>query len=81
MAEKLVPFFIELFSGSMAKEIIVFIISMMPILELRGGILAGYALGMSLLPSFIISFVGNMLPIPFILVAIKSVFRFCIVYF
>ena len=76
MAEKLVPFFIELFSGSMAKEIVVFVISMMPILELRGGILAGYALGMNLLPSFIISFIGNMLPIPFILAAIKAVFSF-----
>ena len=35
MAEKLVPFFIELLSGSMAKEIIVFVISMMPILETK----------------------------------------------
>lgn len=76
MAEKLVPFFIDLLSGSMAKEIIVFVISMMPILELRGGIIAGYALGMTLLPAFIIAFIGNMVPIPFILVAIKKVFGF-----
>lgn len=76
MAERLVEFFIALFSGSMAKELIVFIISLLPILELRGGIIAGYALGMSLLPSFVIAYIGNMLPIPFVLLAIKAIFRF-----
>jgi uncharacterized membrane protein len=76
MAERLVEFFIALFSGSMAKELIVFIISLLPVLELRGGIIAGYALGMSLLPSFVIAYIGNMLPIPFVLLAIKAIFKF-----
>ena len=44
MVEKLVGLFISLFSGiqgiPFGKEIIVFIISLMPILELRGGLLA-----------------------------------------
>ena len=35
----LVEFFIDLFGG-ISKEVIIFIISLMPILELRGGLLA-----------------------------------------
>ena len=76
MAETLVDFFINSFSGSMSREILVFVISLFPILELRGGILAGYALQMELLPSFVIAFIGNILPIPFVLLAIKAVFNY-----
>ena len=39
MTDSLVNFFIDLF-GNINKDIVVFIISMMPILELRGGLLA-----------------------------------------
>lgn len=75
MAESLVPWMISLFQGSISKEIIVFIISLFPILELRGGILAGYALGMEFTPTFIIAFIGNILPIPFILLFIRFIFK------
>ncbi|MGE4215181.1 MAG: COG2426 family protein [Anaerotignaceae bacterium] len=75
MAETLVQFFIEHLGGSISNEVIVFIISLMPILELRGGIIAGYALGMKLLPAFVISFIGNILPIPFILILIEEIFK------
>ena len=37
--DSLVHFFVELFGG-LNKEVIIFIISLMPILELRGGLLA-----------------------------------------
>ena len=76
MAETLVDFFINAFSADMSREVLVFIISLFPILELRGGILAGYALNMELLPSFVIAFIGNILPIPFVLLAIKAVFNY-----
>ena len=56
MAETLVDFFINAFSADMSREVLVFIISLFPILELRGGILAGYALNMELLPSFVIEY-------------------------
>ena len=75
MAETLVQFFIEHLGGSISNEVIVFIISLLPILELRGGIIAGYALGMNLFPAFIISFIGNILPIPFILMLIEEIFK------
>ena len=40
MTETLIQWFIEHLGGVAAKELIVFIVSMMPILELRGGLLA-----------------------------------------
>ncbi len=49
------------------KYIIVFVISMLPIIELRGAIpvaIDGYHLNM--IASFIICIIGNMLPVPFI---------------
>ena len=75
MSEALVDFFIENLGGIISKEIIVFIISMLPILELRGGILAGYILGLDFTKTFIISFIGNILPIPFILYFIQYIFK------
>ena len=50
MAEELAGFMVELFGGlssfKFGKEIIIFIISMMPILELRGGLIAAALLGL-----------------------------------
>lgn len=75
MSETLVDWFVTNLGGSMAREVIVFIVSLLPILELRGGILAGYALGMQLLPTFVIAFIGNIIPIPFILLFIQFIFK------
>ena len=55
------------------KEIIVFIISLMPILELRGGLLAASLLGVKPLPAYIISIIGNVIPVPFILLFITKI--------
>ncbi len=77
MASKLVHKIVTLFSGitSMAfgKEILVFIISLMPILELRGGLIAASLLGLDPIPSYVITIIGNILPIPFILWFINSI--------
>ena len=71
MSEKIVNWIIGVFGGLSAikfgKEILVFVISLLPILELRGGLLAASLLGLDPLPSYIITMVGNLLPIPFIL--------------
>ena len=58
------------FSESAAQYVYVFLISMLPIIELRGAIPVAYALKLSLIPSFIVSVVGNLLPVPFILLFI-----------
>lgn len=65
---------VELFGETTPKEILVFIISMLPILELRGSILAAGLLKMNFLSTFIISVIGNILPIPFILLFIRKIF-------
>lgn len=77
MAEKLVNAIVGAFGGVTAmafgKELLVFIISLMPILELRGGLIAAALLGLNPIPSYIISIVGNLLPIPFILLFINKI--------
>lgn len=76
MTETLVQWFVTHLGGKAAKEVVIFIISMIPILELRGGILAAG-------PAFLdiptwraipICLVGNLIPIPFILWLIRPIF-------
>lgn len=75
LAETLANWFVETLSGSVAKEMIVFLVSMLPILELRGGIIAGFAMQMEWLPTFLIAYIANMIPIPFILLFIRLIFQ------
>lgn len=44
----------------------IFFISMIPLIELRGAIPVSQALGMPIISSYIVSIVGNMLPVPII---------------
>ena len=76
LAKQLVDLFAGLTSLKYGKELIVFIISMLPILELRGGLIAAALLGLKGLPSFIICFIGNIIPIPFILWLITPIFDY-----
>ena len=50
----------------LAKYLIVFFISMVPIVELRGAIPVAVGFGLPLIPSYIVCVIGNMLPVPFI---------------
>ena len=71
MVENLVEGIVSLFSGlqglPFGKEFIVFLISLMPILELRGGLIAASLLGLDPIRSYVISVIGNIIPVPFIL--------------
>lgn len=58
-----------------SKEAVVFIISMIPILELRGGLLVAKMIGVPLLTAIPLCIVGNIIPIPFILLFIKQIFK------
>ncbi len=75
--ESIINSIIKLFSGLTAlkfgKELIVFIISIMPILELRGGLIAASLLNVSPLTGYIVSIIGNTLPVPFILLFINKI--------
>ena len=79
MAESLVHTLLGLFDGlrsiPFGKELIVFIISLMPVLELRGGLIAAALLGLDIVPAFIICLIGNLIPIPFILWLITPIFN------
>lgn len=63
-------------SHGVSPHIITFLISMIPLLELRGSIIvAGGLLKLPFIQTYIVSVLGNMLPIPFILIFIKSIFK------
>mgnify|MGYP003571241692 CR=1 FL=1 len=71
MVEKIVGVILGLLSGlgslPFGKELMVFIISLMPILELRGGLIAAALLNLNPVESYIIAIIGNVIPVPFIL--------------
>ncbi len=69
----LVQSIVDLFSGTLPKELIIFLVSMIPLLELRGSILAAGFMDVSFLPTYISAVVGNMVPIPFILIFIAKI--------
>ena len=50
----------------MKKYLIVFLISMVPLIELRGAIPYAVGFDLPLVPSYIVAIIGNMLPVPFI---------------
>lgn len=56
------------------KLLQVLLISMLPVLELRAAIPYGIALGMNPIPVALAAIVGNMLPIPFLIVYTRKVF-------
>ncbi len=56
-----------------ANYVYVLLISMVPIIELRGAIPVAFALELDPVISFIVAIVGNILPMPFILLLIKPI--------
>ncbi|MCD7807695.1 MAG: small multi-drug export protein [Lachnospiraceae bacterium] len=48
------------------QYLIVFLISMVPLIELRGAIPVAVGMGLPLLPSYIVCIIGNMIPVPII---------------
>jgi putative small multidrug export related protein len=75
MTEKIVEKLVGMLGKFLSKHLIVFIVSMFPILELRGGLLAAAALKINPVESYIICVIGNFIPIPFILLLIKSIIK------
>ena len=51
----------------LGNEFALFIISMIPLIELRGAVILGAALDMNWVIVLIVSVIGNMVPIPFLL--------------
>ncbi len=76
MTEAITDYLVGLFQGAIPKELIIFIISMFPVLELRGGMIAAKLLDVELIKAFVICYLGNIIPIPFILLFIRRIFQF-----
>jgi hypothetical protein len=74
MSESIVNWLMTVFSEYVPAELFVFIISMMPILELRGGLVAAALLDIPVVEALMICIVGNVIPIPFILLLIRPIF-------
>ena len=55
------------------QEAALFIVSMIPVVELRGAVIMGAAMGLPWYKVFIISVIGNLLPIPFVILFIKRI--------
>ncbi len=75
MSEQLADFFVTKLNGVLPPELIIFVISLLPVLELRGGLIAAKLLGINFFKAFAICYVGNMIPVPFILIFIRSIFN------
>lgn len=60
----------------MKNIVYIFIISMLPFIELRGAVPVGAALGVGYTANFLVAVIGNMLPIPFILLFLPRVLDF-----
>ncbi|MEG0805903.1 MAG: small multi-drug export protein [Lachnospiraceae bacterium] len=73
--ESIVTWFTVHLAPYLSEEMAVFIISLLPILELRGGLLAASLLKVPLMAAVPICIIGNILPIPFILLFIKKIFQ------
>ena len=59
----------------MGQALSTFFISMIPVIELRGGLPYGIALGLDYPVALSMAVLGNMVPVPFIIVYIRRVFR------
>ncbi len=74
--QSLVDWYNNSLGNFMPKEVFIFLVSMVPLIELRGGLVIASLLKIPLIKANIICIVGNILPIPFILLFIKKLFEF-----
>ncbi len=69
MIDAIKYFFLEI----VGREWSVFLCSMLPIIELRGAIPFGFALDMPWYQAYILAVLGNIVPVPFILLFIRKI--------
>lgn len=71
--ESIVTWFTSTLGAHISREAMVFIISLFPILELRGGLIAAVLLKVPMWRAIFLCVAGNILPIPFILLLIRKI--------
>ena len=73
--ESFVSFYNQTIGTWMPREIFVLLVSMIPLVELRGGLVIAYLLKMPFWSSNLFCIIGNVIPIPFILLFIRQIFK------
>lgn len=76
MVETLVNEMTAFLQNKVPEELVAFVISLMPILECRGGMIAARLMEIPFIKAFLICYLGNMIPIPFIILFIRKIFDF-----
>ena len=76
VGEDIAGWVISVFGAGFGEVIGVLFISMLPIIELRGAIPVGFLLGLDWPSTMALAIIGNMLPIPFILLFLDKIFIF-----
>lgn len=64
----------NLAANAFGEFISTFLVAMLPIVELRGAIPAGVAMGLGPTAAFVAAVLGNMVPVPFIILLIRGIF-------
>lgn len=67
--------FLYIILQRLSLEARVFIVSMIPLIELRGAIPLGMAYGLNWVENFCVAVAGNLLPVPFVISFIRHVFE------
>lgn len=75
MTNTLAQWFATNLDGILSAELIIFLVSMIPILELRGGLLVASLLHVDPWVAIPICIIGNAIPVPFILLLINKIFE------
>ena len=57
------------------EALLTMLISMLPVVELRGGLPAGVAMGLPIPAAFLASLIGNMIPVPFVILFARPLFK------
>lgn len=66
---------ISLWGTTIGNIVMTFLIAMVPVLELRAAIPAGVIAGLPIPFALIVSVIGNLVPIPFIILFIRKIFK------
>lgn len=75
LADSLARTITDFLTNLAPAPIIIFLVSLLPILELRGGLLAAGFLGVDWRAAFVICVIGNVIPLPFIVMFIDKIFE------
>ena len=74
MTNSLAQWFASNLGGVISAELIIFLVSMIPILELRGGLIVASLLHVNMWRAIPICIIGNLIPVPLILLLITTIF-------